>query len=525
MKKNLPNDGLDEFLKKSFEGYEENPSHDVWENISSGLKKETVGSATVDGTRMVFKWWMAAAAGLLLCAGVTQYFYFNNKMDELVQRVDNQGIILDELEKKNEQKHTETSKESLSQNTPTLSEEISNSNIFEKKEIKNSSVVIQTNKLQKKGSNKNLPDVNPQNSASREVNVEKQFRNFIEDFPPRSINDGGNSSFLSDNPSDQNFNNKTEFSETPNENIKSSNKQQPTLPLEQLIADDNFLKIDKDYQFELPTANKIIPISKMKNGISIIPFASYYQSNERIVFNGIARPSPSIPIHHLQNLNGDFAGSIQQFGLKVDFGVKGNWKIETGVAYRSEVFQATHNTLTQFRDRQSGSNCCSAEFSFKLNTGDGLADVNIQTSRESNEPIADNEPILVEIEVERVRTNFSIPLKLNYYSENGSWIFGGGIGLAFNIPIKNELKLNGIVDHEKLDNQIKTPQPQERITSGIGMDAIASLNLGYKLTENLSLEITPSFIYQLKRNQPIDRFVSDINVVSFGSDIGLRYSF
>ncbi len=535
MKKNLPNDGLDKFLKNSFEGYEENPSNDVWENISKGLTDgpATVATGTTGTVASIgMKWWLATAASVLLFVGFAQYYYFNNKIEEISQRVDNQEVIVNDVLENKKQLDSQITKNPQSENTITPTIENSNSTLSEENKL------VQTNKIEQSQNSpiknlktQKLPVVNSQSTTSPEVVAEQQVRNFVDELPSQQFDESGNSSNLVNQKEENKFESesssdkKNELSEKPFFNENTSTDQRTEIVIEQLNKVDNFLRIDKNFDLKLPTVNKIIPISKMKNGISIMPFAGYYQSTESIDFNGKGPTPSNIPPHHLQNLNGDFTGNIKQLGLKIDFRLKGNWEIETGLAYRLEDLEAIQNITTKYKDRQGQGGNRPPDFRFLLNTGDGLANIEIEGEKTTNEPILGNEEIPLVLEIERIRTNFSIPLKLNYQSEIGSWILGGGVGLAVNIPIENELKIEGTINHPKLEIKNEAPRSLKRKSSGIGTDAIASLNFGYKLTENMSFIASPTFMYQLKSNQTVDRFVRDINVTSYGGDVGLRYSF
>ena len=535
MKKNLPNDGLDKFLKNSFEDYEENPSNDVWENISKGLKEEPATAATGTTGTVVsigMKWWLASAASILLCVGFAQYYYFNNKIEEISQRVDNQEIIVNDILENKKEIDSQSLKKPQSENTITPLKENPNSNFSDDNKV------VQTNEIEpsEKKSTKNLktkklPVVHSQTTTSQEVVAKQQVRNFVEEFPSHEYNEGGNSSFVGTESNNQNLGQSNSINqidgavESPISNNEILEKQREKISIEELTTSINFLDTNRELNFQIPSVNKIVPISQLKNGITIMPFAGYYQSREKIDYLGMTPNPRNIPSHHIQNLNNDFVGNIDQYGLKLGFSLRGNLNLEVGLAYRVENYELTQNILTKYRYRQGQGSNRSDDFEFVFNTGDRIIEFEIDTKKDSNEPISGDEEIPIVIEIERIRTNFSIPLKLNYVSQVGNWMLGGGLGAAFNIPILNELEIEGRVDHKKLETKNDRPEIRKGEKSGIGIDAIASLNFGYKLTENLSIEASPTMIYQLKGNQRIDRFVKDLSVSSFGGDVGLKYSF
>ena len=78
MENNLPNDALEEFLKKSFADYQESPSDDMWSNIENSLPA-TAGNKPVSFRR----YWIAAAASVLIGIVAAQHFYYNHKIKEL----------------------------------------------------------------------------------------------------------------------------------------------------------------------------------------------------------------------------------------------------------------------------------------------------------------------------------------------------------------------------------------------------------------------------------------------------------
>ena len=86
MEKNIHNDHLDDYVRKSFEDYEENPASDMWGRIEEELPPvvpEPVVRPGIGSIRRYF-WQMSAAAAILLLISslVCGRLYYENKIRE-----------------------------------------------------------------------------------------------------------------------------------------------------------------------------------------------------------------------------------------------------------------------------------------------------------------------------------------------------------------------------------------------------------------------------------------------------------
>jgi hypothetical protein len=89
MEENLPDkDHLDDFVQKSFDGYEENPSSDMWSRIAAGLEVPPPAPPAAVGplsAGVVPGWvgWLASSVLCLVVAFSLMYHYYNHKIDHL----------------------------------------------------------------------------------------------------------------------------------------------------------------------------------------------------------------------------------------------------------------------------------------------------------------------------------------------------------------------------------------------------------------------------------------------------------
>lgn len=86
MENNLHDNKLDDYVRRSFEGYEEDPVPDMWRRIEGGLQPEAEPAPPL---RVVFlrlhRWHLAAAAVILLLLStlVCEHFYYQEKLRAL----------------------------------------------------------------------------------------------------------------------------------------------------------------------------------------------------------------------------------------------------------------------------------------------------------------------------------------------------------------------------------------------------------------------------------------------------------
>ena len=84
MEENIHDDKLDDYIRKSFEGHEEDPASDMWDRVEGGL----LPAVETSGFRTAFRryQWQAVAAVviLLLCSTlVCEHLYYEQKLRAL----------------------------------------------------------------------------------------------------------------------------------------------------------------------------------------------------------------------------------------------------------------------------------------------------------------------------------------------------------------------------------------------------------------------------------------------------------
>lgn len=89
MEKNIHDDRLDDFVKKSFDGYSEEPGMDMWDRIEVGLPPEEPGKP-LGFTWRGYRWQLAAAIVILLLIArlVCVEKYYQEKLRAATQQND-----------------------------------------------------------------------------------------------------------------------------------------------------------------------------------------------------------------------------------------------------------------------------------------------------------------------------------------------------------------------------------------------------------------------------------------------------
>ncbi|HMQ87539.1 MAG TPA: hypothetical protein PKB07_08135, partial [Flavilitoribacter sp.] len=94
MEKNLHEEGMEEFLRKSFDQYSENPPEDLWDRIDADL-----AAGPGPALRPLWRVGLSVAAALLLGIIAFQHIYYNRQLDRLEQGIEENTAQLEALEK------------------------------------------------------------------------------------------------------------------------------------------------------------------------------------------------------------------------------------------------------------------------------------------------------------------------------------------------------------------------------------------------------------------------------------------
>jgi hypothetical protein len=203
------------------------------------------------------------------------------------------------------------------------------------------------------------------------------------------------------------------------------------------------------------------------------------------------------------------------------------WSVETGLGYQQISKTAIHNPRFRFGD---GVNSGSPQnprrnFSYDLSTSSGNAEVSLRMEQTTPGSTSDDEPIRLRIETAERSTWIRVPLLLGYHWGNGRWKGVVKSGLLGSFLVQNQFELSTRVSENA---RFKPVEGRDGYTltldnHQIKMGYLASAGAGFRLGRcwQLGAEATVAgdFPYKdaFKRKLPSQLFA--------GVNLGLTYYF
>lgn len=551
MKEDLQKDGFEKFLKKSFDGHEEAPSAGLWDKIDSELSAPPAAEVAVKSVSVFKTWWSVGIAAMFVGVVAAQFFYFQNKLEDLTQKIDNQEIRTpsiqnSELEGTLDSKNFDESR--IPQSVDVEKIQIPKTNLTEDNSIENNLTKVgvvsnSTTKSQKvlgeevaakignnsltKKNNTLISEKSKQVRNDGLVPFEKEVDDLYFDENDVAQNDVEQ---IDDLPfSEQSETKKvSDFSE--NESIKERNKT---------IANLDFLEVENsqlvfnDLGVELPTnsvvgaQNKIVPVQNKRKGWSVVGNFGVFQTTENI--KGDLRenfrplpPNNRAPVAHQKKKS---AGQTIIAGAEVEVDLKNGWSLASGLNYRRDEFNSSNRTRVKFKDLNGlPSGPPHAEFFYFENTTAGV--YRLEAKIESGDPIAPNDELTIFAESRRTAEYLTLPLLVKYQRGVGNWSFDIKSGLVTNFLINNDFQITnfnieeqGITVKNENFTRLKLPRVSES-----SLDALVSVGAEYDFADHLSFSLNPTIIFDLTQKNRLPPNLSS-DFLSLGINAGVRYSF
>lgn len=529
MNENLQNDGLEDFLKKAFDGYEDSPSDGVWTGIQSGL----AGSAAVSGAKLIMikTWQIAAAAAVVTGLFVVQHFYFQNKVNQLTEHLETKTAEYESLNEELNQILEETE----SEKSNTLNENTSLKNEYGTPESKDALVSEDEIKsLQLSDNQENMIEFEGENIEVNTIqNIENKIQNpeIPEDLAQTHRFNRGQlpkTQETEKNPSE----NSTEIEKSPASIIDFPEKLT-------LLTQSNIDFSKSNIPFVLVNPVKeIIPNSKAKGGFYLGANYSRLAAREKVKRVNGKRPRKN-EVHggpgpnpggkddcKFSEITGG-NGTAELFGISLGYEGNKRWGFESGINYRKTIIDNDHFANFRFDkidDMGQGSN--KFDFDYKLRTPSGEIDIVIRVKdvEPGNKP-PKNEEIEFRLSTAQKHTRIAVPLMLTYRAGEGkfNWILKGGT--LFNFRLNNTLEVTDAVSsHSKFEfRDLHNVRAEYESLAPVSLDFIASVGMEYHLTNRTSLNLEPILITELTPSH-IDTFI-DSSKFSFGLNTALVYNF
>lgn len=483
MENNLHNDGLDDFLRKSFEQYDDSPSDGLWDKIEADLADEP----KVVPIRTTRRWWATAAAAMFLALVVGQFIYFQKEKAELIDQIKIQADKIEFLEK-------ELAKISTTENKNL-------ENIF----------------------NKNKEPINTEtNSLSITNNKNKSNNNYSKE------NISNTTNLISEQPIIiENKNKNTSIDKIENDNLIKNNDEVEIIAEQQKLTTPNSLDlIDLKNigsfapNLSLPTTS-ITPVVNSGN-FSIGIHHSYLSTREKMA-RVIQRPL--VGPNRIFNNTSAMTGTTQLTGISATYKTKNNWLLESGLNYRKTNLSTSHHAQLRFMDRRPDTNNQEHDFVYALNTSAGIVDIEVRADQtDPNETINEFENITINIKADQAISYLSVPILVGKQLGYGRLNTTIKSGFLFNFLTSQSFDVSGSISSSKL----RSSRTVYSRRNGIGLkntttDFMAMIGLNYDLNKKWSAHISPTFVMPLG-NRHNDPYIKSSGF-SAGVDIGVSFNF
>jgi len=536
MEENIHDDKLDDYVRQSFEDYEESPPADMWGRVAADLEPSAEAPVPLVAYRR-YAWQAIAAAVILLLLStlVCEHLYYEEKLRVMSEKV------LSGTE--NQPENEITGDRALEETTPALSTdtepaftELSAGQLNRKE-----AAVATANELLEKKENKgSVNRLNRSENATTglESSVSKRQKDI-----PELTNHSQQLKVASDpsrNPLSSSF---SEKSPQNPEEIASSEAEIANEVVAQFSLESSaFAMLDVQNPpaalslrslptsispLQAPAANFPAP-----SPVSIRPHqhsGDWYMGVHTSLLNvnqtartPMARPGRFVFANEPENTR---ISSV--WWLKTGKKLNTHFFLETGLGYQEMTHRARHTARFRYRDGiLQVQNPLLRNFDYDLNAYGGTAEVSMRMEQ-TTPGIApsDDDPIILRIRTEERTTFVRIPLLLGYKLRSGrlSGVFKAG--LLGNFVLENEV-----------DITTRTSQhPRLRPVAGAAGYTV-DLNpqkffLGYwvsagaefKLGKHLSILAEPAFMGDFPRNDSNNRQLPERFYL--GLNVGANYYF
>ncbi|MFN0174998.1 MAG: hypothetical protein ACKVU0_10155 [Saprospiraceae bacterium] len=509
MEENIHDDKLDDYVRKSFEGHEEDPSPDMWSRVEGDL----LPHAAVPTPRAIYLrygWQALAATAILILFSmlVCEHLYYEEKLRALTENPvkefeskDNaNGQAIQEIP--NPPLPTQSSRQlntgTTGSGAPNSTNQQGPAALPGVQEVAEGSSTIQD--LEKSEATAgNLFYPRPENAVAINTRNENDKKDL---FP----------SFIG-----------TEKSEAPLlQPIVESNALNQNIPKPIDITHVPILP----YVLECP--NPILP-SLAK--ISIEPVretSGWYVGLQTSLFTNIEKtrtlnPRPGRLAFNSKQKN---EGSTTIWWLKTGKKLSEQFSLESGIGYQNTTRTATHTPRFRFGDGSiQGPSSTKRIFHYDLSTQEGTAEVSLRMEVTNGSPVSDNEPVTLSITTSERTEMLRIPLLAAYR-------FGGGrfqgqlkAGLLGNFVVKNELDISARVSQNarfqpvsgKDGYTVRLNRP--KFFLGYWLSAGAE----FRLNRHISVLAESALVGDFPRNDQYDRRLPERFL--FGLNVGANYYF
>jgi hypothetical protein len=514
MENHIQPDKLDDFVRKSFENYEENPPEDRWNKIVVALDQPNMLPLTPQKPVFAWKSTLAIAAIILLSIGlVTEYFYFSNKISEISKIAGkNTEIPPVSIDKKKLSQDNNALQNTINEPRKIVEER---KEVFFKNDFSQPRTIID-GVAQSHPINTQIPEID---GVAQSDSINTQIPQIIRMTQSGLVNVQALST-----PFEQ-INKVTNVEQLPLPTINSFMKVKEI----SLLVQNTEIESIQNQENSLQIAT--IPVKPFKNPTNWYLTAtvnSRYEQNQR---EGNQNGNPD---NHL-DVRSEYRKKYKQ-DYAINIGKKINRRVgfETGLGFLKSNTVTSHSPDLKKRDGRphgggghggpgGGSHDSDLDLDYKLHTYGGVATVSLRmTQIDTSVLLNDDEPFNLKVSTQENIQILRIPLLATYAFGKGRWLLNTKIGLNANIFLKNNLEITGL-DAQSL---IFKPEPDHRPMSSfqnsskVKLAFLASAGLEYRLNQHFSLIAEPIFTRDFQSQNEVHKFQP--NHIALGLNAGVK---
>lgn len=500
MENKIHDDQLDDYVRKSFEDYEEDPAPDMWARVERDLAP---ASRLPRVSIWQNRWRVAAAAAivLLLFGLVGEHFYYQKKISALsVRRGAEQALPAEKNMESIETNATQSRPSAAPGPAPALHEQ-------------------QFLKVEKSPSSEQRQKV----EASRQDSAY-----FISNkLPPIEKN-------FADQSSQPQVSQSTSLPNKPEEIVPTAPDPLSGIENNMLDANGAFSKLavlePLAGSISLLPSSMPAPPSRIQVDIEPVREPTGWYAGLHITPHFVLDNSPAPlrrpggrPVFVSRQETPDFSSvAWLKIGKKLD----SRWSLESGIGYSALSRTAVHTPHFRFGDGITDSVAGWRRFSYDLGAYSGSAAVSLGMERADSDPISDNEPVWLRIQTsERVQL-LRIPLLAACRLGTGRLHAVVKAGVVGNFFLKNELDIAARVSQ---NNRFRPVQGNGSYT--VQLEQSGAFFLGYwlsaggefKLSRHIGIIAESSFLGDFARRDAAGQRLP--NPLSMGLNVGTNYYF
>ena len=513
MEEKLPNDKLEDFLKKSFEDYTESPPGDLWDKIESGLAPAP--------KPFIFRgWWIAAAAAVVLGIFLAQHFYFENKIDRLTRELEKNSVELQGLET-NEQ----------------------DGKVFQAQQLESDQSLPLENLPQasadppaappevKQFPGETAPEAIEKTTEKSEIILKKQ-PNRDAGLATENIENEVVNPLEVQNSNPSAIQMETAVTDIPNSVSNPASSGRLAAPelldlINSKVTPEHF-KTLKPNLYQLSTDP--VAYNRLSAGVRVMPMATKDRITQ--VRPDIFHHRPGGPDKFVNNQQ-VVSGQSLVFGATLGYELDDHLSLVSGLDYRRTETSSSHRTEFMFKEQMmpmghhhGGTEELYHDFSYNLNTASGLVEVEVRVeAADTTLPIPDNEVLAFKVNTNKVTSHLSIPLAFKYNFGKGRLhgYLKGGVTFNFLLNDVFEIKqVQSLNDHFRISPARSLKGTPQNLKS-VSMNYLAAAGVEYDLTKSVSLSVEPTFMGSLGSEHSANFIRSSSYMV--GVSAGLNYQF